>query len=93
MNYEGFIKNLKRIPQYPVPDKIWQHIEHDLKARQHQVSPAKLLYFFPRLALVSAAAAVLAIALINYTYRTELGSYIQNLSSTEYIYENCRYPG
>ena len=93
MKYEKFIKTLKGMPRQPAPDKIWVHIEHDLKIQQHPAVLGKLLYFFPRFALVGAAAAVLVMALVSYSHKVAFISYINNFSSTEYIYENCRYPG
>jgi hypothetical protein len=90
MNYEKFLNTLKGMPgPAMVPDRIWTRIESDLRTR---VLPGKLLYFFPKLALVGAAAAILVVSLVSISQRAGYISYMNKFYSTEYIYENCRYP-
>jgi len=85
MDYEKFIKSFKKSDPEPSVE-VWSRLEKDL------FQQPKLIFPVFRLTLATAAVAVMVLFSISFYQQSVMKSYMQFFGTTEYIYEECRYP-
>ncbi len=93
MDYERLVSIMKDEKVPPVPDRLWDRIEGTLQEKKEHRVRWTMFNIMPTLTLAGAAAVFAGILCLNYVHNAQVISYVKMLGSTEYIYEQCKYPG
>ena len=93
MNYKRFVSTIKKAPMPPVPDRLWHRIEQTILEKEQGGFHWSIFNIMPTAALAGAVMVFAFMICLNYVHNAQVLSYVKMLGSTEYVYEQCKYPG
>lgn len=93
MNYERCIASIKKIPVPPVPERLWHRIEQTLQEKEQYRLHWNVFSIMPTTVLAGAVMVFALTLWLNVIHNGQVTAYVQMTESTEYIYEQCKYPG
>lgn len=93
MEYKRFITIIKKEHAPSVPDRLWHRIEQTIQEKEQRRFHWNIFNIMPTTVLACAVMVFAFTLCLSYVHNVQAAAYIKMIGSTEYIYEQCKYPG